>query len=368
MIDLLACPGCGGGLAPAGNGLACGCGRWPVVDGIPVLHRWARGTSPSLGDLLARFRPPARTLTEKLARRLLPAAGKLERAARRPDATFLGLLAAFGRETDLDYFRYRFSDTSYLSSAALLTPLSRGPALDLGCGAGHLSRVLGRRVGEAKVVGLDASFPLVWLAKRFVAPQATFLCADGAARLPFRDGAFEAAFCADAFNYLPDREGAARELRRVARGPLLLSRLADPGFAARGGQPPLPPEAYVRFFDGRSPRLYRDRDLLDAFLARGVLDLSAPAGGPADVLSLAAGVEPRVYEGAGDFLRGGAINPLYDVREDGDRLHLSRRAPGEVPERLTITRAQVAAADPELVRARILLDLPPGYGGAADVQ
>lgn len=361
MIDRLACPLCGGGLAPAGAALACGCGRWPVVDGIPVLHRWALGTSPGLGALLARFRPPAATLGEKIARRLVPAAGRLERAVRRPGATFLGLLAEIGRETDLDYFRYRFSDASYLSSAALLTPLAKGPVLDLGCGAGHLARALGKRVGEAQVVGLDASFPLVWLARRFVAPGASFVCADGAARLPFRDGAFEAAYCADAFNYLPDRAGAARELARVARGPLLLPRLADPGFAGRGAQAPLPPEDYRRLFEGRAPRLYRDRDLLEAFLARGVLDLSAPGGGPSDVLTLAAGVEPRVFEGADFFLGGGAINPLYAVREEGDVLHLSRRAPGSVPERLTITRAQVAAADPALVRARVLIDLPRGY-------
>jgi SAM-dependent methyltransferase len=368
MIDLLACPLCGGGLSPAGNALACGCGRWPVVDGIPVLHRWARDTSPSLGDLLARFRPAAATLPAKLLRRLFPAAASLERAARRPGATFLELLADFGRTRDLDYFRYRFSDLVYLGSAALLTPLEKGPALDLGCGAGHLARALGKRIGAADVVGLDASFPLVWLAKRFLEPQASFVCADGAARLPFRDGAFEAAVCADVFSYLPDRSTAARELLRVARGPLLLSHLADPGFGSRSTHPPLSPEAYLELLKSRSPRIYRGRDLLDAFLARRVLDLSTPGGGPSDVLALTAGVAPRVYEGADHMLGGGSINPIYEVREEGDVLRLARRGPGPMPDRLTVTKAQVAARDPALVRDLILVDLPPRYAPAVDVQ
>ncbi len=359
MLDLLACPLCRGDLAPAGGGLACACGRWPIVDGIPVFHRWALGAAPSLGETLARFRPAAATLAQKILRRLIPGAAALERAARRPGATFLELAAELGRTSDLDYFRYRFSDTSYLSSAALLTPLREGPALDLGCGAGHLTRALGKRA--APVAGLDVSFPLLWLAKRFVAPGAFFVCADGGARLPFRDGAFAAAFCADAFNYLPDRATAARELLRVTRGPLLLSRLADPGFAGRGTQPPLTPSAYLELFRPRAPRLYRDRDLLDAFLSRRVLDLSTPGGGPEDVLTLAAGVEPRVYDGADSFLDGGAINPIYDVREEGEVLHLTRRAPSPLPERLTVTKAQVAARDPELVRSLVLLDLPDGY-------
>ena len=74
------------------------------------------------------------------------------------DATFLDLAAALGRTADLNYFRYRFSDPTYLATAALLTPLARGPLLDLGCGAGHGIHALLRRLPRSVVAGLDANF------------------------------------------------------------------------------------------------------------------------------------------------------------------------------------------------------------------
>ena len=53
--------------------------------------------------------------------------------------------------------------------------------------------------------GLDLNFTLLYLARRFVAPTALYVCADASGRLPFRDGAFEASLCADTFKYLADR-------------------------------------------------------------------------------------------------------------------------------------------------------------------
>src|SRR5690348_446736 len=135
MPELLACPLCAGPLQSEGARLRCGCGTWPVVEEIPVLLSWARNRSPSAGELLARHRPPAEGLAGRILRHLLPAAGVLEKSVSRRDATFLELAAELGRTRDLDYFRYRFSDLSYLATAALLTPLTRGPLLDLGCGA-----------------------------------------------------------------------------------------------------------------------------------------------------------------------------------------------------------------------------------------
>lgn len=373
MPELLACPDCAGPLKNEGSQLRCGCATWPVVADIPLLTPWARNRRFSVEEALARFLPPPTGLVGKILRRLSPGTGAIGAAIADRDATFLELAASLGRTTDLDYFRYRFSDLSYVSTAALLTPLSRGPVLDLGCGAGHLAETIFRRIPKSLVVGLDFNFTLLYLAKRFVAPSALYVCAEGSGTLPFRDGAFEASLCADAFNYLPDRARAAKELMRVTRGPLLLSRLADPAFRGRGAFEPLEPDAYLGLFAARSPRLYRDQDLLDAFLKTRSLDLSHPSGGRDDVLTLVAGVEPTAHPGADYFVRGDRLNPIYDVREEGDRLHLTRRfvsekfteryarAGGMLPETLTVTREQIASRDPELVRQFVLLDLPPNY-------
>ena len=373
MPDLFACPTCRGPLTREPGALRCGCAFYPVVEGIPIVTAWAKNRTFRLEEVLARHLPPVEGLAAKIARRLFPGTGRIYDAVSNREATFLDLAATLGRTNDLDYFRYRFSDLSYLSTAALLTPLPQGPVLDLGCGAGHLVSALSKRIPRALIVGLDISFTLVYLAKRFLAPSALFVCADASQPLPFRDGAFEAALCSDTFNYLPDRAAAAKELMRTVRGPLLLSRLADPSFQARGGQAPLEPSAYLEMFAARGPRLHRDRDLLHAFLKRRVLDLTAAEVSPSDVMTLTAGVEPKVWPGADYFVSGTELNPIYDVQEEGGSLRLKRKFISDryaevyrgvdefLPETLTVTREQVASRDPDLVRKFVLLDLPPNY-------
>ncbi|HLY09638.1 MAG TPA: class I SAM-dependent methyltransferase [Planctomycetota bacterium] len=373
MPELLACPDCAGPLKNEGAQLRCGCAAWPVVADIPLLTPWARNRRFTVEEALARFLPPPEGLAGKLLRRLFRGTGALGTAIADREATFLDLAAALGRTADLDYFRYRFSDLSYVSSAALLTPLARGPILELGCGAGHLTEAIHRRIPRSVVVGLDFNFTLLYLAKRFVAPSALYVCADGSATLPFRDGAFEAAVCADAFKYLADRARAARELLRITRGPLLMSHLADPFFREPGAPEPLEPATYLGFFAARAPRLYREADLLEAFFKTRTLDLSHPMAGRDDVLTLVAGVDAAVHPGADFFVRGDRLNPIYDVQEDGDRLHLKRRFVSDkfsdsyarfgdvLPELLTISREQITARDPELVRRFVLLELPPNY-------
>jgi SAM-dependent methyltransferase len=372
--DLFACPSCRGALTREIDRLRCGCSTWPVVAEIPIFAPWARNRSLALEDVLVRHLPAPPGLAGRLLRRILPPVGAIQKAVFDRDATFINLAAALGRTRDLDYFRYRFSDLSYLSTAALLTPLSRGPVLDLGCGAGHMVHALFRRIPKSMVVGLDLNFTLLYLAKRFVAPSGLYVCADASGRLPFLDGAFEASLCADTFKYLADRSTAAGELLRVTRGPVVVSHFYDPSFQGEGVPAPLEPDACAALFAARSPRLYREQDLLETFLERRELDLRAPGASKDDVASLTAGVEPRVYPGADYFVSGSALNPVYEVRQEGDALHLRRRFISDryseayrkvekyLPESLTVTKEQVDAGDPELVRRFVLLDLPANYG------
>jgi SAM-dependent methyltransferase len=373
MPDLLACPECSGPLKSEGFLLRCGCATWPVVEDIPILTPWARNRTFTVEEVLARHLPPPQGLAGKIFRRLLPPTGALLDAIANRDATFLDLAAALGRTRDLDYFRYRFSDLSFITTAALLTPLHRGPILDLGCGAGHMVLALFRRIPRSVVVGLDLNFALLYLARRFVAPGALYVCADAAARLPFRDGAFEASLCSDTFKYLADRSGAARELQRVTRGPIVLSHFYDPSFQGEGVPAPLDPQECAAMFSARTPLLHREVPLLEAFLERRELDLSRPGASREDVVSLTAGLEPRVYPAADYFVTGSTLNPVYEAQEEGDLLRLRRRFVSDkyaeayraydrfLPESLTVTKEQVASGDPELVRKFVLLDLPANY-------
>ncbi len=357
MLELLACPRCRAALTPEAGRLRCPCATYPVVAGIPILTGWARGGSFTLGEVLARHRPAARGLRDKILRRIAPGSGRLGRAAADPGATFTGLLETFGRENDLDYFRCRPGSPNHLLSCAALAPVTRGPVLDLACGAGHRLRELSRRLPARELAGLDLNFALLYLARRFVAPGCFFVCADAAPPLPFRDAAFEAAACADAFRYFPDPAATARDLLRVTRGALVLSVLEDPA-------------RLLEALASRAPRTCADRRLLDEFLRTRRLDLGGPEARPGESCTLLAGVEPRVYDASEILASGAALNPVYEVLEEGDRLQLRRRPLPEplagayrdcgdlLPEALTITRAQLAARDPDLVRRFVLVDAP----------
>src|SRR5215831_17296063 len=117
MPELFACPLCREPLTRELDALRCPCSSFPVVDGIPIFTPWARNRSFRLEEVLARHLPPAEGLAAKLLRRLLPATGKISDDVSNRDATFLSLAETLGRKSDLEYFRYRFSDLSYLSTA-----------------------------------------------------------------------------------------------------------------------------------------------------------------------------------------------------------------------------------------------------------
>ena len=87
--------------------------------------------------------------------------------------------------------------------AALDIDVADRAVLDVGCGRGHVGGFVERRGG--RYVGMD----LLVSRRGF-----TMVLADGA-DLPFRDGAFDAVFCVDAFEHFPDPVQAAREFRRV---------------------------------------------------------------------------------------------------------------------------------------------------------
>jgi SAM-dependent methyltransferase len=356
--DILECPACRQALRGAER-LDCRCGGYPVVEGIPVVAGWARGRSFAVEELLARHRAPATSLWEKVSRRLLPGTRALRRAIDDPEATFLALAAALGRKSDLDYFRYRFSDLSYAATCALLAAAPGGPLLDVGCGAGHVERALARRLPPRDIVGLDASFPLLYLARRFVAPECRYVCADGAGRLPFRDGAFRSLLCADTFNLFPAeaRAGAVAEWMRVAQGPLFATNFwtrPREGFA-----PPMDAPSILELFRARAPRLHSTHRILEGCFRDGTLDLTdAPA---ADGLSLTCGVEPGRSAGADYFLDGRRRNPLY--REAGGAL---RRGPlpesvEALAERLGVLPREARPDEPDLARRLVLLDLPERY-------
>lgn len=87
--------------------------------------------------------------------------------------------------------------------------------LDLACGTGIVARVARERLGSgARVVGVDASEPMLAVAKR-VAPDIEWR-AGNALALPVDAGEqFDLVTCQQGLQFFPDRLAAALEMRRV---------------------------------------------------------------------------------------------------------------------------------------------------------
>jgi SAM-dependent methyltransferase len=94
--------------------------------------------------------------------------------------------------------------------------------LDLACGDGIYSCWIAERLGpEGRVVGVDIAPAYLERARRTAdgspAGARVSFCQADAYQLPFDDGQFDLAWCAQSMFSLPDPVGALRELRRVVR-------------------------------------------------------------------------------------------------------------------------------------------------------
>ncbi len=344
-----------------------------VVDGIPYLRSGREQLQDRVAGLLADGDVDAARVAlladaddwwgedppppEQLAR--VAEAGTLREA-----------MALLGMGRVGDYFAHRWSDPTYLAGLALLQqhwPADR-PVVEVACGTGHFLRELARR-GCTRLLGTDVVWAKLWLAQRFVCPEATYVCADvadldrpdldrpdldpGDVRLG-PGPAF--VLCHDALYFLPDKPAAVAAMRRLA---------GDGGTVVVG-------HAHVadRLSSGvpETARAYADllgTDLLydDDELTRALLDGRAPVpAAPArlegsEAVALVAGdpLAPAPVD-LGEPLPPLVPNPLYVAGElswPSDRYAQeygprSTYLPGHLPEPLPADAA----------RRRLLVDLP----------
>jgi ubiquinone/menaquinone biosynthesis C-methylase UbiE len=86
--------------------------------------------------------------------------------------------------------------------------------LDLGCGTGIVARILRERLGGgARITGLDVNAGMLAKA-RSIAPDIEWV-EGSATALPFANGSFEVVFAQQVLQFVPDREQAMREIKRV---------------------------------------------------------------------------------------------------------------------------------------------------------
>lgn len=103
-----------------------------------------------------------------------------------------------------------------------LLQLRRGQnALEVACGSGGVTCVMARQTG-ATCVGVDINAHGVEAARtraerEGISSLVSFQTMDAGSRLPFRDGGFDAVFCNDSINHLPDRAAVLQDWYRLLR-------------------------------------------------------------------------------------------------------------------------------------------------------
>ncbi len=88
--------------------------------------------------------------------------------------------------------------------------------LDVGCGAGWLSRLLAARAPQGRIVGMDVSDEMVRLARRSCAEIENAIFIEGRAeQIPWEDNFFQKAMSVESAYYWPDPARGLREVFRV---------------------------------------------------------------------------------------------------------------------------------------------------------
>ncbi|MEJ2870950.1 class I SAM-dependent methyltransferase [Actinomycetospora sp. OC33-EN08] len=362
--------------------LCCPCATYPVIDDIPVLRRGRIDSQdhltgrcevegPTADELVALLRadrpldalvallafPPPAPLSHRAGLRLPFTRGpwpRLALAARRREVRAmladLGALTAqdwmelaYDRSSDriddelLPYFLGRFGQPRFLATTALLRALpddGSGAVLDLACGFGHVAHHLAAREDPRPVVGVDRNFLQLWVARRYVAPTQSFVCADRVDALPFDDDAFAAAVCSDAFHYFEAQQGCLDELRRVAASDtVLLDRLGNARLAPADGPAEREAAGYVALLRGAPWRLTCEDELLEGYRAGYGPQLAAPRH-PSELdgakwLMLVTSRDERVLADHGSFTAlphaagTPTLNPVFEVAHHDDGVHLA---------------------------------------------
>ena len=89
--------------------------------------------------------------------------------------------------------------------------------LDVGCGTGALSQTILERAAPREVVGVDPSEGYVAHARTHLSnPRGSFRVGDAQA-LPFPDATFDTVVCGLVLNFVPDKQRALGEMRRVVK-------------------------------------------------------------------------------------------------------------------------------------------------------
>lgn len=237
------------------------------------------------------------------------------------------------------YLKHRFSLESFWSIYPFIPLLKKNKKriLDMCCGMGHVSFVISKYINPSELICVDASFSNLYLAKKYFAPDAEFICLDGNYPLPFKDGIFSSGLMMDAFHYIDARASLANELERVLHpeGLLLFLHVHNSLVHNLGAGKPLPPSVWINLFNDLNVKALPEKKVVEDFIFKDKLDLlkeySENEINSSNAINIIVSKNKSlfdIYEKIGsDFLknkRNLIINPLYEIRNERKKIVLER--------------------------------------------
>lgn len=263
---------------------------------------------------------------------------RLYRLVTQSNITFAQLAAGARVESWTNWQTYRFSMPTFLPVYAL-AHLAKGchTILDFGCGLGHSSFLMKRLAADALMVCADYSFTSLYLGKRFLVPDAQYVCLDGDYPLPFLGAYFDCVFSTDALQYIEAKIGLAREFQRVLSldGTIALAHLHNRLSPVKAGKA-LTPGGYSDLFEGMARRLYPEDNIVADYVVNGTLELDRQwalndLNQALNGLSLVAAnsqsafvVRRGLLDTDIDAMRHPKLNPLYSARRSSGTSVLER--------------------------------------------
>jgi SAM-dependent methyltransferase len=362
----LHCPYCGSSFewisrsaASSGYGiLKCGCSRYPVVDGVPVIqHKEGLETVVRLIDVGDDRRALLATLSAfriTWARRnrwyRLRYRSNCARLVSNQALSFQDAVSLVRRpQVFSDYLLHRWANPSFLAAVGPLMLLGGSTdtkrVLDLACGAGHSSFLMHWLFPRLSVVSVDHDFVSLYLAKRYLVQGGTFLCLDAEAPSPFPDSCFDAVFCLDAFHYFSSKCAVRDQLTRIVRsdGLWVLAHLHNALQTNITAGIPLNPDHYLDMFSFLDCRLFDENAILREISSNDQMDLRTRRSDMelqnAGALTLIGGSPGPwdIHAGFAARLSGSrtslAVNPIYVRRGGQDSDQMALNWPNEVMRR-----------------------------------
>ena len=290
--------------------LSCYCEGYPVVAGIPVIRKGVLGAKGETNRTVSQFIESGKN-QEALLAMATPSIASAELAPawlqQLPQVKGMGKIRSmFGRfamprwteraqelliagpqgktakdcfdsfafhsgikNEEYNYFIYRFGQPRHLVALSLMTLIEspRKPVLDFGCGFGHLTSHLLRRIGHQPLIGADQDFRRLYVAKNILATDGLYVCCDGDTSLPLINEFFSVVYSSDTLYMVTNKVICSREIQRVVDSDGLIvvagihNRLAEP---QKGWVLPYP--TYGELFDPLPHRILANTDVLNRYV------------------------------------------------------------------------------------------------------